>query len=130
VISPLRSNIYLHGLDARWTRQYRHLGTLGRYADDCVVMSRTKGESEKAEQRIREKLAQLGLELHPDKTRRVALFDGKEGFEFLGHHLPKRMSGVPGEVDQWTRTYFWNLGLHRLRGTGHYPERPFFWASA
>jgi RNA-directed DNA polymerase len=38
-------------------------------------------------------LKRLGLELHPDKTRRVELFDGKEGFDFLGCHLHKRMSG-------------------------------------
>ena len=38
-------------------------------------------------------LARLGLSLHPDKTRRVELFDGKEGFDFLGCHLHKRLSG-------------------------------------
>jgi hypothetical protein len=27
----------------------------------------------------------------------------------------------PGEADQWTRDFFWNLGLHRLRGTVRYP---------
>ena len=32
----------------------------------------------------------------------------------------------PGEVERWTREYFWNLGLHRLRGTVQYPERPFW----
>jgi RNA-directed DNA polymerase len=94
VISPLLSNIYLHVLDRLWTRQSAHLGTLVRYCDDFVVMTRTKGECEQAEQRIRSILARLGLELHPDKTRRVELFDGKEGFDFLGHHLRKRMSGA------------------------------------
>lgn len=38
-------------------------------------------------------MARLGLELHPDKTRTVELRDGKEGFDFLGCHLHKRMSG-------------------------------------
>jgi group II intron reverse transcriptase/maturase len=222
VISPLLSNIYLHVLDARWKREHRHLGTLVRYADDFVVLCRTKGECEKAEQGIRGILARLGLELHPNKTRRVELFDGKEGFDFLGHHLQKRMSGAlwerehrrvyylnrwpsqkamtrvrarvkeltprrrchediraviaevnpvlrgwgnyfrtgnaarkfnqideyvwrrmrdlrvkrkgrnltPGDSAKWTQAYFWNLGLHRLRGTVRYPERPFFWATA
>ena len=27
----------------------------------------------------------------------------------------------PGEVTRWTRESFWNLGLHRLRGTIQYP---------
>ena len=93
VISPLLSNIYLHVLDVMWTRHSAPLGTLVRYADDFVVMCRTKKECEEAEARIRVILARLGLELHPDKTRRVELRDGKEGFDFLGCHLHKRMSG-------------------------------------
>jgi hypothetical protein len=36
----------------------------------------------------------------------------------------------PGEAARWTGEYFWNLGLHRLRGTVRYPERPFFMATA
>jgi RNA-directed DNA polymerase len=93
VISPLLSNIYLHVLDLLWTRHSAPLGTLVRYADDFVVMSRTRSECEQAEERIRVILGRLGLELHPEKTRRVELFDGKEGFEFLGCELRKRLSG-------------------------------------
>src|SRR5262249_8961782 len=33
------------------------------------------------------------LELHPEKTRTVDLSRGREGFDFLGCHLHKRMSG-------------------------------------
>jgi group II intron reverse transcriptase/maturase len=93
VISPLLSNIYLHVLDVQWTRNSAPLGTLVRYADDFVVMCRTAKECEQAEQRIKVILARLGLQLHPDKTRRAELFDGKEGFDFLGCHLHKRLSG-------------------------------------
>ncbi len=93
VISPLLSNIYLHVLDLLWTRHSAPLGTLVRYADDFVVISRTRSECEQAEARIRVILGRLGLELHPEKTRRVDLFDGKEGFDFLGCQLRKRMSG-------------------------------------
>jgi len=93
VISPLLSNIYLHVLDTVWTRRYAHLGVLVRYADDFVVMCDTKAACEQAEQRIRAIFARLGLELHPDKTRRVDLSRGREGFDFLGCHLRKRMSG-------------------------------------
>jgi retron-type reverse transcriptase len=63
------------------------LGTLVRYADDFVVMCRTRKECEQAEERVRVILKRLGLELHPEKTRRVELYDGKEGFDFLGCHL-------------------------------------------
>jgi group II intron reverse transcriptase/maturase len=105
VISPLLSNIYLHVLDVLWTRHSAPLGMLVRYADDFVVMCRTKRECEEAEKRVRVILARLGLELHPDKTRRVELFDGKEGFDFLGCHLHKRMSGKIWE-EQRRRLYF------------------------
>jgi group II intron reverse transcriptase/maturase len=108
VISPLLSNIYLHVLDVLWTRHSAPLGTLVRYADDFVVICRTKKECEQAEARIRVILARLGLELHPEKTRRVELLDGKEGFDFLGCHLHKRLSGRIWEREGRKR-YF----LHR-----------------
>ena len=107
VISPLLSNIYLHVLDVMWTRHSAPLGTLVRYADDFVVMCRTAKECEQAEARIRVILARLGLELHPDKTRRVELHDGKQGFDFLGCHLHKRMSGTIWERER-RRVYFLN----------------------
>ena len=44
-------------------------------------------------------LTRLGLELHPEKTRTVDLSRGREGFDFLGCHLRKRMSGP-----HWERT--------------------------
>lgn len=104
-ISPLLSNIYLHVLDVAWERHGAHLGTLVRYADDFVVMSATRSACEQAEKRVREVLARLGLELHPDKTRRVDLSWGKEGFDFLGCHLRKRLSG-PIWVRSRKRVYF------------------------
>lgn len=107
VISPLLSNIYLHVLDVLWTRHSAPLGTLVRYADDFVVMCRTKKECEQAEARVRVILARLGLELHPDKTRRVELYDGKQGFDFLGCHLHKRMSGMIWERER-RAVYFLN----------------------
>jgi len=105
VISPLLSNIYLHVLDVLWTRHSAPLGTLVRYADDFVVICRTRRDCERAEERIREILGRLGLELHPDKTRRVELYDGKEGFDVLGCHLHKRLSGKLGEQRR-KRLYF------------------------
>ena len=93
VISPLLSNIYLAYLDDVWTRQCTKVGVLVRYADDFVVMCKTAKDCEEAERRVRIVLARLKLELHPEKTRRVELTRGKQGFDFLGCHLRKRMSG-------------------------------------
>jgi group II intron reverse transcriptase/maturase len=105
VISPLLSNVYLHVLDQAWERRFAHLGTLVRYADDLVVMCQTGAACEEAERRMGEILARLGLELDPGKTRRVELGGGKQGFDFLGCHLRKRMSGPIWEK-QHRRVYF------------------------
>jgi RNA-directed DNA polymerase len=93
VISPLLSNIYLHVLDRVWAQHGKHLGELVRYADDFVVMCHTAQGCEEAQGRIEHVMKRLGLKLHPQKTRRVVLTQGREGFDFLGCHLHKRMSG-------------------------------------
>ena len=108
VISPLLSNIYLHVLDRIWEDRCAHLGTLVRYADDFVVMCRTPAAVGEAQQRVRAVLARLGLELHPEKTREVDLSAGRDGFDFLGCHLRKRMSGPI-----WARTRRRVYYLHR-----------------
>jgi hypothetical protein len=79
-----------------------------RYCDDFVVICRTAKNCEQAETRIKVILKRLGLELHSDKTRRVELCDGKAGFDFLGCHLHKRLSGRIWEQRR-KRLYF----LHR-----------------
>jgi hypothetical protein len=70
-------------------------------------MCRTAKACEQAEARIKAILKRLGLELHPEKTRRVELYDGKQGFDFLGCHLHKRLSGRLWE-QQRKRLYFLN----------------------
>jgi len=93
VISPLLSNIYLHVLDRVWAKHGAQLGELVRYAHDFVVMCHTAQGCEQAQGRIEHVLGRLGLKLHPQKTPRVVLTRGQEGFDFLGCHLHKRMSG-------------------------------------
>lgn len=53
-------------------------------AAHLVVLCRSAAQAEQASQRARVLLADLGLELHPDKTRVVDLREGREGFDFLG----------------------------------------------
>ena len=120
VISPLLSNIYLHVLDAAWEREGAQYGLLVRYADDFVVMCDTRAQVERAEGRVGTILARLGLELHPEKTRTVELARASEGFDFLGCHLRKRMSGPVWEK-QHRRVYFlqrWpsQRAMKRIRG--------------
>ena len=87
VISPLLANIYLNALDGIWERQCRHLGVLVRYADDGVVLCRTRADAEETLRRLGIIMERLSLKLHPDKTRIVELGLGKEGFVFLGCYL-------------------------------------------
>ena len=87
VISPLLSNIYLDVLDRLWERESRHLGRLVRYADDAVVLCRTRADAEETLRRLGSIMDRLDLRLHPDKTRIVELGLGKEGFVFLGCYL-------------------------------------------
>lgn len=105
VISPLLSNIYLSFLDEVWETRCAHVGTLVRYADDFVVMCRTKKDVEEAARRIAMILARLKLEFHPEKTRTVDLSLGEDSFDFLGCTLRKRMSGPIWEKER-KRVYF------------------------
>lgn len=90
VISPLLANIALHGMeDALGIRRDYRGSTIGnralvRYADDFVVMCRTKEDAENAVERLKVWLAERGLQLSSEKTRVVHLH---EGFDFLGFNV-------------------------------------------
>jgi group II intron reverse transcriptase/maturase len=86
VISPLLANVYLNALDRAWEDDHGGLGVLVRYADDLVVLCRTRAQAEAALTKLRALLAELGLELAKDKTRLVCVNDDGEGFDFLGFH--------------------------------------------
>jgi len=95
VISPLMCNAYLHRIDRAW--DVREHGVLVRFADDVVVLCRTRQQAEAALMRLRELLAELGLEPKAAKTRIVHLTEGGEGVNFLGfHHRWVRAQGRTG----------------------------------
>lgn len=106
VISPLLANIYLHAFVRAWAE--RGTGELVRCADDFVVLCSTRSQAEEAQRRATAILGDLGLSLHPEKTRVVDLDKGKEGFDFLGCHFRARMSGKLWEQQRIVRYY-----LHR-----------------
>ena len=83
VISPVMCNVYLHRLDRAWDDGD---GVLVRFADDLVVMCRSRSQAEPALERLTGLLAGLGLEPKAAKTRIVHLEEGGEGFDFLGFH--------------------------------------------
>ena len=84
VVSPLLANVYLHRLDRAWPT--RGMGVLVRYADDVVVMCRSRQEAEGALLALTVILGELGLEPKASKTRIVHLEEGGEGLDFLGFH--------------------------------------------
>jgi RNA-directed DNA polymerase len=86
MISPLLANIYLHYLDTVWELYGEKQGKLIRYADDFVVITRTKKQADHALALIQKVMGKLSLTLHPEKTRLVNLWESKEGFDFLGMH--------------------------------------------
>lgn len=84
VISPLLANIYLHPLDERMAG----LGTkMVRYADDFVVLCRSRDEAEAALAQIRAFAVENGLTLHPGKTHLGDWRQPGEGFDFLGYRF-------------------------------------------
>jgi RNA-directed DNA polymerase len=84
VISPLLANIYLHPLDELMAvRGYRMV----RYADDFVVLCKSREEAEAALAEIRAWVADNGLHLHSGKTHIGDCMKVGEGFEFLGYRF-------------------------------------------
>jgi RNA-directed DNA polymerase len=118
VVSPLLANIYLHVLDTELARC--GVGELVRYADDGVVLCRSAEQARMALDAVRDILTDLGLELHPDKTRVVDLREGREGLDFLGCHFRARMSGRLWEQRRVIRYYLhrWpsQTAMNRIRG--------------
>jgi RNA-directed DNA polymerase len=93
VISPLLANLYLNPLD-------HLLANAGyamiRYADDFVILCRSRAEAEQALELVQTWVEANGLTLHPTKTKIV---DARtDGFDFLGYtfrgalRLPRKKS--------------------------------------
>jgi RNA-directed DNA polymerase len=119
-ISPLLSNIYLHYVLDLWAQQWRKKHARGqvyivRYADDFAMGFQHEQDARAMRTAIAERMAQFGLELHPDKTRILrfgryarsnAVKDGRkrpETFDFLGFtHICA--SGSKGEFRLVRRT--------------------------
>jgi len=80
VLSPLLSNIYLDSLDRLASERGLEMT---RYADDLVVLCRSREEADRALATVKEWSEQNRLTLHPDKTRIVDL--ETESFDFLGY---------------------------------------------
>ncbi len=75
-ISPLLANIYLHYVLDLWVERWRKTQAKGdvivvRFADDFVVGIQHREKAEQLLAELRERFAQFGLSLHPEKTRLI-----------------------------------------------------------
>ena len=110
VISPLLANIYLHYSFDLWVNDWRKKYAQGevvviRFADDTIVGFQYQTDADLFLKNLRERLGKFGLELHPDKARRIEFGryaeqnrkrrgEGKpETFDFLGF---RHISGKNG----------------------------------
>jgi group II intron reverse transcriptase/maturase len=85
VISPLLANIVLNPFDHELDKAgYKFV----RYADDFVILCKTKQQAVAALAFVRDILErQMGLELSMEKTKIIQV---KDGFDFLGFHFTHR----------------------------------------
>ncbi len=115
VISPLLANVYLNPLDHLLAGSGEEMV---RYADDFVILCRSREQAEAALARVQAWVRENGLTLHPEKTR---VIDATQpgGFDFLGYHFegghrwPRRksMDKVKARIRELTprRTCGWSL---------------------
>ena len=106
VISPLLSNLFMHYAFDEWLRRNYPDIQFARYADDAVVHARSHSQAETLLAAIRKRLAECGLELHPEKTRIVYCKDDDRrgthehtSFDFLGYTFrPRRAKNRWGKL--------------------------------
>jgi RNA-directed DNA polymerase len=106
VLSPLLSNIYLNPLDHLLAGKGYEMV---RYADDFVILCRSKEDAEAALAEVKQWTTQAGLQLHPEKTRLIDT--AAECFEFLGFRFTR------SKRDQGVRRYPRHKSIIKLRET-------------
>ena len=100
VISPLFANIYLHHAMDKWMDEAHPQNPFERYADDIVIHCKSKDEAEQLLEKLKERMRQYELELHPDKTKivycknyfRTEKYDNNS-FTFLSYSFQPRTMG-------------------------------------
>lgn len=118
VISPLLANIYLNTLDRLWEKYGLTHGKLVRYADDTVIICKNKKSANHALSLLQYIMGKLDLKLHPVKTKVVCMWDGKEGFDFLGmHHRRMTTETEHGKTFQETYQYPCKKAMKKIKAT-------------
>ena len=99
VISPLLANLFLHYAFDEWMDRTYPDVPFERYADDGVCHCQSLSQAESLKRELQERMHEVGLELHPDKTRIVYCKDSNRrgsyetvSFDFLGFTFRPRLS--------------------------------------
>jgi RNA-directed DNA polymerase len=98
-ISPLIANLFMHyAFDAWMAREFPRV-RFERYCDDAVVHCASQQQARAVRDAIAGRLAEVGLELHPQKTKIVYCKDADrtgshehEKFTFLGYEFRPRLA--------------------------------------
>jgi len=97
VISPLLANLYLHYAFDKWLDLHVPTVKWVRYADDAIIHCRSKAHAERVLMKLKQRLEDCELALHPDKTKLVYCRDfRRQGdyktvkFDFLGYSFQPR----------------------------------------
>jgi RNA-directed DNA polymerase len=98
-ISPVLANLYLHYAVDMWLARAFPAVTFERYCDDAVIHCGSEEQARQVRDALAARLAQVGLELHPDKTRIVYCKDADRrgdhevtSFTFLGYTFRPRLA--------------------------------------
>jgi group II intron reverse transcriptase/maturase len=91
-VSPILANLFMHYAFDLWIAREFPGCPFERYADDAVVHCQTRNQAEHVLGMIAARINEVGLRLHPDKTRIVYCKDGQRrekhehtSFTFLGY---------------------------------------------
>jgi RNA-directed DNA polymerase len=98
-ISPVLANLYLHYAFDMWLVREFPAVTFERYCDDAVIHCVSQEQACQVRDALAARLATVGLELHPDKTRIVYCQDADRrgdhevtSFTFLGYTFRPRLA--------------------------------------
>jgi RNA-directed DNA polymerase len=108
-VSPVLANLFMHYAFDMWIDREFPAVAFERYADDAVVHCVTQRQAREVLAALEDRMAEVGLELHPDKTRIVYCQDGKRrssfehtSFTFLGFTFRQREARGPNGNRFWT----------------------------
>jgi group II intron reverse transcriptase/maturase len=81
-VSPVLANLFMHYAFDRWLSEHFPTVVFERYADDAVVHCASQAQARQVLAALHERMAQVGLQLHPDKTKIVYCKDSNRQAEF------------------------------------------------